>query len=128
MVYLDGEELLAIHARLIQRIGGAQGVRDMNLLKSIFERPKTSFGGEPLFPDVWSKAAAYYEGFVKFHVFVDGNKRTSFLATLRFLHLNGFTLKVTNKAVESFTVSIVTKGLDVPAIAVWLKKRSIKQR
>lgn len=124
MVYLDGEELLAIHARLVQQTGGSQGVRDMNLLKSIFERPKMSFGGEALYPDLWVKAAVYYEGFAKFHVFIDGNKRTALLATMRFLRLNGFVLKVTNKEAENYTLSIVTKKRDLVTIAAWLKKHA----
>ncbi len=124
MFYLDGEELLAIHIRLVQRTGGSQGVRDNTLLKSIFERPKMTFGGEELYPDLWTKAAVYYEGFAKFHVFVDGNKRTAYLATLRFLKINGYELQVTNTEVEKFTLSIVTKKLDLPIIAAWLKKHS----
>jgi death-on-curing protein len=128
MVYLDGEELLAIHIRIIQRTGGSQGVRDNTLLKSIFERPKMTYGGDELYPDVWTKAAVYYEGFAKFHVFVDGNKRTAYLATLRFLNINGIELLVSNSTVEKFTLSIVTEKLDVPTIAAWLKRHAKRAR
>lgn len=128
VVYLDGAELLTIHVRIIQETGGLQGVRDTRLLKSIFERPKMSFGGEELYPDLWRKAAASYEGFAKFHVFVDGNKRTAFLATTRFLHLNGYTLAVTNPQAQDFTLRIVTKKLAIPIIASWLKRHSRKSQ
>jgi len=128
MIYLDGEELLAIHVRIIQQTGGPQGVRDTNLLKSIFERPKMSFGGEELYPTLWTKAAAYYEGLAKFHVFVDGNKRTALLSAMRFLRINGYELDVANTEAERFTLSIVTKKLDLIPIAAWLKKNSRKRR
>lgn len=128
MIYLDGEELLAIHARIIQRTGGSQGVRNTHLLKSIFERPKMSFGGGELYPTLWLKAAAYYEGFVRFHVFVDGNKRTGLLAAMRFLRLNGYEFDVKNRVAEEFTVSIVVKKLNLAVIAAWLKKHSRKLR
>ncbi len=124
MVYLDGEELLAIHTRIIQRTGGSDGVRDLGLLKSIFERPKMAFDGDQLYPDLWTKAAAYYEGFAKFHVFVDGNKRTALVATARFLALNDYELKASNDQVEEFTVQIIVKKLDISTIAAWLKKYS----
>lgn len=128
MVYLDGEELLAIHARIIQRTGGSQGVRETHLLKSIFERPKMTFGGDELYPDLWTKAAVYYEGIAKFHVFVDGNKRTALLVTMRFLRLNGHELILTNRLAEEFTLRIIAEKLDLPTIAAWLKKHSRKQK
>lgn len=128
MVYLDGEELLAIHTRIIQRTGGFHGVRDIHLLKSIFERPKMTFDADQLYPDLWRKATAYHEGFAKFHVFVDGNKRTALLATMRFFQLNGFVLDVSNTQAERFTLAIITKKLDVPAIAAWLKRHAKKRQ
>ncbi|MBI3573040.1 MAG: type II toxin-antitoxin system death-on-curing family toxin [Candidatus Kerfeldbacteria bacterium] len=128
MIYLDGDELLAIHIRLIQRTGGSQGVRDNHLLKSIFERPKMTFGGKDLYSDLWTKAAVYYEGFTKFHVFVDGNKRTAFIATIRFLELNGYMLEPSNAEAEKFTLDIIKKKLEVSVIAAWLKKHSRKVR
>jgi len=124
MIYIDGEELLAIHIRIIERTGGSQGVRDANLLKSIFERPKMAFGGEELYLGVWNKAAVYFEGIAKFHVFVDGNKRTALVTTMRFLRLNGYELKITNRLAETFVLSIISKKLDIPTIAAWLKKHS----
>lgn len=124
MVYLDGEEVLRLHKVVIDFAGGSHGVRDAELLLSILISPKQSFGGQPVYPDVWHKAAVYLEKFAKFHVFVDGNKRTALAATARFLSLNGFRLMVTNKPAENFIIDIIVKKLDVPTIAIWLKKHS----
>ncbi len=127
MVYLDGEDLLRLHKIVIDYAGGSHGVRDSHLLESILEKPKIGFGGDSLYPTLWDKAACYMESLAKFHVFVDGNKRTALAATVRFLRLNGYRLTATNWAAEDFALFIVTKKLDVPTIAGWLKKHAKKR-
>lgn len=56
--YLSLTDVLLVHARLIQLIGGAEGVRDLALLESAVARPRATFGGKDLYPDVWQKAAS----------------------------------------------------------------------
>ena len=124
MIYLDGEDLLRLHKIVIDFAGGTHGVRDAHLLASILESPKQSFGGQPVYPDLWRKSATYMEKLVKFHVFVDGNKRTALVATARFLRLNGYKLATTNIKAERFVLSVVTKNLDVATIAAWIKSHS----
>lgn len=126
MIYLDGEDLLRLHKIVIDYAGGSHGVRDAHLLASILEAPKQSFGGKEFYPDLWHKAAVYMEKLAQLHVFVDGNKRTALASAVRFLFLNGYALKVANEQAESFTFNIVTKKLDVPTIAAWLKKHAKK--
>lgn len=126
MVYLDGEELLQLHKVVVDFAGGSHGVRDAHLLASILEKPQMEFGGNPLYPTIWDKAACYLESIAKFHVFIDGNKRTAIAVTARFLLLNGYKLIATNKAIEIFVVRVVIKKLEVSVIAAWLKKHSQK--
>ncbi len=50
------------------------------LLQSIIEKPdRILFGVESPYQDLISKAAVMMEAITRWHVFVDGNKRTSFL-------------------------------------------------
>lgn len=126
MIYLDGEDLLRLHKIIIDFAGGSHGVRDAHLLASIIEAPKQLYGGNEMYPDVWQKAAVTMEKLAKFHVFVDGNKRTSFACTVRFLRMNGYVVKISNVRAEHFVVSVVTKKRDVTEIAAWLKKHSKK--
>ncbi len=122
MHYLEGEEVLVLHYEVIEATGGSHGLRELNLFLSIIERPKMAFGGEELYSDVYTKAAAYLESLAKFHVFVDGNKRTSFVAAARFLFLNGYDVTFTSKEVEIFILRVIEKRLDIIAIAAWFKK------
>jgi death-on-curing protein len=122
--YLTPTEVLLLHARLIQRTGGASGVRDMGLLESALSRPQATFGQNDLYPDLWSKAAALMHSLVKNHPFVDGNKRTALTATGIFLELNGHKLAASNKAVLEFTRQVVIGEMELAEIADWLEAHS----
>lgn len=126
MNYLSAKEVLIIHSEIIDKTGGLHGLRDANLLVSAVERPKTSFGGKEVFNTVFEKAAACFESLAKYHVFVDGNKRTAIVASARFLHINDFELAATNEEVEDFVLKTIVKGLEVKEIATWFKKHSRK--
>ena len=57
-VYLSLEQVLNLHRLQIQRFGGTAGLRDRGLLEAALARPKATFGGEDLCPDIPAKAAA----------------------------------------------------------------------
>lgn len=128
MKYLTPQDILVLHARVLDEIGGLHGVRDVSLLASAAERPKMRFGGKALYKGIFEKAAAYFESLDKNHAFLDGNKRTAVLSTARFLYVNGYEITATNKALETFTIRVITKRFKVPHIAAWLKTNSRRRR
>jgi death-on-curing protein len=127
MQYLSAEEILVLHSEIIEASGGSHGVREVGLLASIANKPRSTFGGEDLYPNLFTKAAVYLESIVNYHVFVDGNKRTGFIVGARFLAKNGYDLTATNKAVEHFILSVATDKPDIESIAAWLEKNSKKK-
>ncbi|MDC0831535.1 type II toxin-antitoxin system death-on-curing family toxin [Geitlerinema sp. CS-897] len=95
MRYLKLIEVLALHRRLIERSGGALGIRDFGLLESAIAQPRMTFGGEDLYSTEIEKAAALGFSIVMNHPFVDGNKRTGHAAMETFLLLNGREIRAT---------------------------------
>jgi death on curing protein len=81
--WLSYERVVAIHSRHLRRFGGAPGLRDEGLLRSVLERPWQYEQAE--LPEL---AAAYAFGLAKNHAFVDGNKRIAFMTMVVFLRLN----------------------------------------
>jgi death-on-curing protein len=125
MRYLSAEEILALHDRLIETIGGSLGVREENLLRSLAERPKTAFSGQEQFPTIFMKAAAYLEAIATYHVFVDGNKRTSAMVAEVFLRANSFEIAVFNiEEAEEFIIAAAQRQKSLEEIAAWLEKNS----
>ena len=126
MRYLTGEEILVIHARLIDETGGLHGIRDMNLLSSLMERPKMSFGGKELYLDIFAKATVYFTACAYHHIFMDGNKRTAVSIAIRFLFQNGWEFVASNKELENFAVKAVENKFTIDVVAEWFKKYSQK--
>ncbi|MBI1961202.1 MAG: type II toxin-antitoxin system death-on-curing family toxin [Parcubacteria group bacterium] len=124
MKYLSGEDILVIHSEIIDATGGTHGLRDTGLFLSIIDRPKVSFGGQEMYATVFAKAAVYLEALARYHVFLDGNKRTALAASARFLFLNGYKLAPTNKAAEDFMLRVVEDELGLEEIVFWLKKNT----
>jgi death-on-curing protein len=121
MQYLTAVSILMIHAWIIDETGGTHGVRDANLLASLVERPKATFGGKELHEGVFLKAAVLCEALVNYHVFIDGNKRTAFVVLGRFLAINDFAFECSNEEVVETMIAIAEKRLDVPALVDWIK-------
>jgi death-on-curing protein len=119
--FLSVEIVLAYHEEQLALFGGAAGVRDRGLLESALAQPAASFGGEYLHRDLHAMAAAYLFHIVRNHPFVDGNKRTGYIAALAFLELNGIPAPFTT-AMYEVTVSVARGELAKEALARRLRE------
>jgi death-on-curing protein len=117
---LDLEQVIYIHERIIDVAGGKQGIRDYTVLHSGLERCKATFAGRDLFPATLEKAAALMHSLVKNHAFLDGNKRTAYAITVRFLEENGYEVKVSQQEIIDFCLAIDNHGWDLVEIVKWL--------
>ncbi len=73
------KQALSIHQILIERFGGADGIKDQGGLESALNRPYATFDQRELYPTPVEKAAAVLESILINHPFVDGNKRTGYV-------------------------------------------------
>ncbi len=117
-------EVLELHKILIERFGGARGIRDLGLLESALMRPQTGY-----YSTLSLEGAALLQSLCQNHAFVDGNKRVAFAVTAIFLRMNGFRLKVDADNGESFLIkNVIGKKASIEEIASWLEKhmKSVK--
>jgi death on curing protein len=120
-IWIDRELVLAIHERQLAEHGGASGIRDDGLLDSALARPLQMLAyGDPE-PDLADLATALAHGIARNHPFVDGNKRTAYVAMRTFLVLNG--TDVTAPPEERYTAMLrLAEGeLSAPEFAAWLR-------
>lgn len=97
--FLSLEEVIAIQERLIEKFGGASGLRDKGLVESAIYRPQTGY-----YESLPQMAAALFESLINNHAFVDGNKRVAFFTTDVFLRMNGWKLAVEPTQAYEFIV------------------------
>ena len=109
-VWLSRQLILAIHDEQLAEHGGAMGVRDGGLLESALARPLNRAGyGEP---DIAELAALYAVAIARNHPFVDGNKRTAYVALESFLLLNGVRFRASDA--EAVVAMLAMASGDMP--------------
>jgi death on curing protein len=121
------EIVLQLHELSIITYGGSKGIRDEGLMESAIARPYQTFGGEDLYPTAIEKAAAIAESIIINHPFVDGNKRTGYLAMLAILEQGKLEIRATNDEVYLFVITISTGELKFEQIIEWLKANTTKK-
>ena len=124
-VWLDPSVLLAVHEEQLAEHGGAPGTRDMGLFESALARPQNQahYGN----PDAADLAAAYGFGLARNHPFIDGNKRTAFVAVELFLSLNALELGADDADCVLTMLAVAAGTLDEAAFAAWLRTHTRKR-
>lgn len=118
--WLTKEEILAVHEQVLAAHGGSAGVRDDGLLESALGRPRhlAAYGQG----DVIDWASAYAHGIANNHPFLDGNKRTAFVAAALFLECNGHRVIAAEEEVVIMVLGLADKSVSQEALAEWLRK------
>lgn len=124
MIVLTLEQLLELHALVIEATGGSPGLRDLGRLEAAIATQTQNVFGKELYPSISNKAAALIRGLIADHAFVEGNKRTAMLSGITLLLLNNIIFSANIGELEDFAVQIATDNLDVPAISAWLNLHS----
>lgn len=123
-VWINEQDVLAIHERLIFLHGGASGIRDRNLLKSALARPLNFFVYDQQ-PDIFLLAATYTNGILQNHPFVDGNKRAGFVIGILFLELNGYRFIANEENSAQAIISLAEGSLDERGFRLFIEHNSI---
>jgi death-on-curing family protein len=119
-IWLDPRMIEAVHDRLLAEHGGGAGLRDEGLLASALARPRqlAAYGQ----PDLCDLAAAYAAGIVRNHPFVDGNKRTAFVAAYVFLARNGLKLTASEASATHSVLALAAGEMSEAAFSAWLRE------
>jgi death on curing protein len=121
MRYLNVVELIIINEEII---GKESQLRDVDLLESAVLRPMSSAFGQDAYPTVIDKAAALFHSLSRNHAFVDGNKRTSTVAMILFLRLNGYRVTWEPEDALAFILEAATGQHGLEAITGWLNQNA----
>jgi death-on-curing protein len=110
---------LAVHDEQLAEHGGAEGVRDQGLLESALARPLNAWGYG--ITDLCTLAASVCHGIVRNHPFVDGNKRTAYVAAETFLVLNGLLLTSSDAESVAAMLDLAAGEMTEEEFAAWLR-------
>jgi death-on-curing protein len=122
--YLSLADVIAIHEKAMRRVGAEpMALRDEGLLESAVMRPQMAAWYEGA--DIIRQAALLGVGISQAQAFIDGNKRTAYLALNTFLRLNGFSYTGDRIALARQLEEIADPSRDataaVDAFEAWLR-------
>jgi death-on-curing protein len=119
-VWVERSVILAAHEEQLAEHGGSAGIRDAGLLDSALARPlnRAAYGK----PDAAELAAAYAYGLAANHPFVDGNKRTAFIALELFLALNGWRFAAGDAESVMSMLAVAAGTMKEEALASWIRR------
>lgn len=118
------KEVLFYHESSTKLFGGSNCIRDNGMLESAVERCNATYGSEELYITPFTKAAAILESIVKNHPFVDGNKRTGWLACIAMLRLFDLKFTLSEDEAYDFVIKVASSHLEFEDIALFLELHS----
>ena len=127
-LFLSVEDVIEIHADQIQRYGGSLGIRDLELLHSALGMPEAGVGDQYLHAGLFEMATAYLYHIVQNHPFIDGNKRTAFVAVELFLFLNHHLLEAADADCVLTMLRVAEGSMSEEDFAAWIRQNSRKRR
>lgn len=125
--YLTQDDLLDLHVYIINTYGGLLGIASQDRLTTVLNAPRQEMFGTALYPDLCSKAAVMTFLIIKNHPFLSGNDGTALIALLRFLEINGQTLRADIGSGELVWLvrALVHSDMDREGLEEWLRSNVV---
>jgi death-on-curing protein len=90
----------------------------MGLVESALARARSGY-----YESLSEQAAALLQSFAMNHAFIDGNKRVAWAASMVFLRMNGYRVRISADAAERFLIDqVITQRAEIAPIAEWLER------
>lgn len=122
VIFLELEDVIAMHADQLRLFGGIDGIRDNPALASAVATPRATFAGAFLHDDIFLMAAAYAFHIAENQPFLDGNKRTGLNAALVFLDINGWLVLDPDGRLYGATLGLANHTSDKSTLAALLRE------
>jgi death on curing protein len=125
IIYPPLEAILEAHDRLLERYGGATGLRNPGGVEAALARARQIEAYAEGEVTIFALAAGIGFGFARIHhPFVDGNKRVAFYATFATLWMNGWRLDVAEHEAAAMVERVARGTVDEDEFTRWLQENA----
>ena len=111
------QEIIEIHHDIIRDFGGTTGMRDEATLDYILYQVNRS-------NRLLRKAAILLHGIATGHPFIDGNKRTAFVAADNMIRGEDLEINASDEEVVSFMLEVAEYRHTRESVEAWIKERT----
>jgi death-on-curing protein len=118
-IWLTSRIVRVVHDEQLAEHGGASGIRDEGLLLSALARPQNH--GEYTGAEIPELAAITAIAIARNHPFIDGNKRTAYVALELFLEINGYDLTASDAESVVAMLALAAGELSDEEFIAWVK-------
>ncbi|MDR2854724.1 MAG: type II toxin-antitoxin system death-on-curing family toxin [Methanomicrobiales archaeon] len=108
------ELILSLHDFVIERDGGSKGLLNEGTLDHLIDG--CAYHYDPIY-----QAAYLLHGIATMHPFIDGNKRTAFLAAFVTLFRQGMNIDASNDDVSEFVLSVARGEKTELDVRKWIR-------
>lgn len=127
LIWIEERDVLAIHGRLLALHGGRPGLLEPGLLSSALARPRQHHAYAKT-ADIIEMSSLYTAGIVRNHPFIDGNKRTGFVAGVLFLEVHGFEFTASEQDATQAVLALAAGEINEAGYAAWLRTNAKPKR
>ena len=117
-IFLSFAQVGELHRESLAEYGGTDGIRDRGQIESALGAAESAFWYTG---NLFRTAATYAYGIAESQAFLDGNKRTSILAAVIFLRINGHTCPMNTPVLHDAMIRIAKKTLTKEKLGELLK-------
>ena len=128
MIWINTEDVICIHNRIIEKTKGIEGIRDLHGLEAAIAAPLHTFSGQDLFPTDTEKIARLGYGLAANHAFLDGNKRIGAMMTQLLLKWNSYPLELQPGELADMFIAIADRTSGEEKLLQWIKAHRKTER
>ena len=125
MRYITRDEIMYLHARIVDQTGGFSGIRNERALKTALDQPQQTTRRGDVHSTIIAKAAALGYAIIHQLPFVEGNKRVGHAAMEAFLLLHGKEIAAEIDDQERMVLQIAAGVLPLGQFATWLAEHTV---
>ena len=112
MIWINTEDVICIHNRIIEKTKGIEGIRDLHGLEAAIAAPLQTFG----------------YGLAANHAFLDGNKRIGAMMTQLLLKWNSYPLELQSGELADMFIAIADRTSGEEKLLQWIKAHRKTER
>jgi death-on-curing protein len=122
MEFIDIENILLFHKKIVSMTGGSDGVRDLGLIESALNRGFMTFDGRDLYESIEMKISVISHGLIRNHGFIDGNKRIGVAVMIWLLKLNDIDIRYSQQELIDLGLGVAECKLNENNILEWIER------